>query len=128
MNRALASICLSACTIAPLTLTGCTGSTSSGVAYTLTMTRHVEAFIAENHETIYETALDTLDETFMYEIERNELDGRTGVVKARTAKNNIVTFTVTRDSDAMSKVSIFVGPVGDEEAAQDILNRVAEAL
>ncbi len=128
MNRALATICLSVSTLAPLSLIGCSGSTTSGTAYSLTITRHVEAFIAEDHETIYDTALDTLSETFMYEIEKNELDGRNGVIKARTAKGNLVTFTATRDSDAMSKVSIFVGPVGDEEAARDILGRVEKAL
>ena len=61
-------------------------------------------------------------------IERSELDGRTGYIKARTAKDNVVTFSVTRDSDAMSEVSVFVGPVGDQDAAQDILSRVERAM
>ena len=56
------------------------------------------------------------------------LDGRSGFIKAKTARNNSVSFTVTRDGDAMSEVSIFVGPVGDVDAAQDILSRVEKAL
>ncbi|MCB9846780.1 MAG: DUF3568 family protein [Phycisphaeraceae bacterium] len=107
---------------------GCSGSTTSGTVYSLSITRHVEAYLAYNHEVIYNTALETLENTFRYRIEKSELDGRTGYIKARTAKDNTVTFSVTRDSDVMSEVSVFVGPVGDEEAAQDILSRIEKAL
>jgi hypothetical protein len=125
MRPTLATLCLAATTIA---LTGCSGSTTSGTAYSLSITRHVEAYLAYNHEKIHKTALDTLEHTFLYKIERSELDGRTGYIKARTAKDNVVTFSVTRDSDAMSEVSVFVGPVGDQDAAQDILSRVERAM
>lgn len=125
MRRILATLCLAAITIA---LTGCSGSTTSGTAYSLSITRHVEAYLPYNHEKIYKTALDTLDHTFLYKIERSELDGRTGFIKARTAKDNVVTFSVTRETDAMSEVSVFVGPVGDQDAAQDILSRVERAM
>ena len=128
MNRTLATFLTSACLAGAATLTGCSGSTTHGTAYTVTITRHVKAFLGYDHETVYNTALETLSETFMYEIEEDKLDGRTGYIKGRTAKGNIATFSVTRDSKAMSEVSVFVGPVGDADAAQDILSRVENAL
>lgn len=128
MNRALASLVLAASAASAACLAGCSGSTTSGTTYSLSITRHVEAYLAYDHEKIYHTALDTLENTFRYKIEKSELDGRTGYIKARTAKDNMVTFAVTRDSDAMAEVSVFVGPVGDEDAAQDILSRVEKAL
>ena len=128
MRRSLAPLFFFATIIAVVALAGCSGSTTSGTAYSLSITRHVEAYLAYNHEKIYKTALDTLEHTFLYQIEKSELDGRTGFIKARTAKDNMVTFSVTRDSDEMSEVSVFVGPVGDEEAAQDILSRIEKAM
>ena len=126
MNRAFA--CLVLTSAAVVMLGGCSGSTASGTVYAVSLTRHVKAYLPYDHETIYNTALETLETTFMYTIEKNELDGRTGYLKARTARENMVTFSVTRDSDAMSEVSVFVGPVGDEDAARDILSRVEKAL
>lgn len=128
MNRTLAALLTSACLAGALTLTGCSGSTTAGTTYTITITRHVEAYIGNDHETVYNTALETLRDTFKYEIEENKLDGRTGIIKAKTAKGNLAKFSVTRDSKSMSEVSVFVGPVGDTDAAQDILSRVEKAL
>jgi|GEM_PF-3775719 len=128
MNRATATCLTSLCLAPALALGGCAGSTTSGTAYSLTITRHVEAYIAYDHETVYNTALETLEKTFKYKIEKSELDGRTGSIKARTARGNMASFSVTRDSKAMSEVSVFVGPVGDVDAAQDILSRVEKAL
>jgi len=123
---AVIALAVSALTISvPL---GCSGSTTGGTAYSVTVTRHVEAYIAHNHETIYNAALPLLEETFRYSIERSDLDGRTGVIRAKTAKDNTVTFEVTRDSDKMSKVSVFAGPFGDVEAARDILSRLEARL
>lgn len=128
MNRTLATLLTSACLAGAATLTGCSGSTTHGTTYTVTITRHVEAFLPHDHETVYNKALDTLENTFKYGIEEDKLDGRTGYIKARTAKGNIATFSVTRDSKSMSEVSVFVGPVGDTDAAQDILSRIENAL
>ena len=128
MNCALATLltCVSITTAA--LLTGCSGTTTSGTAYSISITRHVEAYLAYDHETIYNVALETLENTFRYRIDKSVLDGRSGFIKAKTARDNSVSFTVTRDGDAMSEVSVFVGPLGDEDAAQDILSRVEKAL
>ncbi len=128
MNRTLALFLTTACLASTAALTGCSGSTTSGRSYSVTITRHVKAFLGNDHETVYNTALGTLESTFMYEIEEDRLDGRTGYIKGRTAKGNLVTFSVTRESKSMSEVSVFVGPVGDTDAAQDILSRVEDAL
>ena len=110
MSRTLATLLIFASTAGAASLAGCTSTTHSGTAYTVTFTRHVDAFLGHDHEKVYNTALETLSETFMYDIEEDRLDGRTGYIKGKTAKGNLVTFSVTRESKAMSEVSIFVGP------------------
>lgn len=114
--------------LAALALPACSGETRAGTGYTVTVTRDVETYLGFPLETVYATALDVMRNEFKYEITREVLDGREGVIRAKTARGYVVSVTTLYETDKVTKIRVFVGPLGDEAAAKDILSRVESRL
>ena len=107
------------------TITGCKGTAGSGTAYTITFpSRELAARITTDHFTVHETARTVLEDDFLYTITLERVDGRVGVIQAKTAKDNFVKVESQREADDLTRIIIYVGPFGDEAAEVDVFNKI----
>ena len=81
-----------------------------------------------DHFTVHETAREVLENEFLYTITLEKVDGRNGVIQARTAKDHKVKVESQREGANLTLVLVYVGPMGDEAAQVDIFNRLEMKL
>ena len=123
-RRSLAATLAAAC----LALTACEGTTRTGESYTLQANRAIEAYVAADVRRAHETAVIVVRDDFGYTIESQSVDAREGVIRAKTARGNAVRVDTFRDGDRITRVEIYVGPLGDEPAMREILSALQGRL
>lgn len=107
-------------------LTGCSGTTDRGVRYTLTPSRELEAFIAGDVATVHEAARRVVVEQYRYRITQHNVDAREGIVTALTAHGENVRVETTYSSPRVTRVNVFVGPLGDESVMRELLSAIED--
>ncbi len=118
-----------ACAAAALALLpACEGTTRTGESYTLQADRSIEAYLASDLKKAHEQAVLVVREDFGYTVEKEAVDAREGVIRGKTARGNQVRVDTFRDGDRVTRVEIFVGPVGDEPAMREILSALQARL
>lgn len=105
-------------------LPGCSGSTRTGAPYTLKADREIEAYLPGDVRTVHEEALWVVREHFGFRLVREAVDLREGYIEARTAQDNVVRIETYRSGDRITRIEVFVGPLGDEPAMKDILGEI----
>lgn len=125
MNRTTIAGALVSIGIVAAGLAGCAGTTRTGVAYTLKPDRELETFIAADLGTAHDAAVRTLRNKFRYRVTKQAADGREGIIEAFTAKGDTVRVETYYASPRVTKVEVFVGPLGDEPIMKDILDAIA---
>ncbi len=106
---------------AALALASCSGSTRTGAPYTLKPDREIEAYLPGDVRSVHEEAVYVVREHFGYRLVREAVDLREGYIEARTAQDNVVRVETYTAGERISRVEIFVGPLGDEPAMKDLL-------
>jgi hypothetical protein len=114
--------------IAAAALTSCKGTTKSGTAYTQLPNRELEVLLNEDLATVHKTAVDVLKDDFGYTIKKEAKDALEGVIEAATAQNDKVTVQTFKDGDNVTKVQVWVGPLGDRPKSELILSKLEEQL
>lgn len=105
---------------------GCSGSTKSGTSYTLTPLRTLEAYLPGNVEKVHNESLAALRDDLKYDVTDQRLDALAGEVKARNARGTTIRVLTARDSDAVTKVTVYAG--GDENLGRIILETIEKRL
>lgn len=125
MHRIRWTLALAALTLPVLAaLPACSGSTRTGAPYTMKPDRSIEAYLPGTVPTVHEEALYVVREHFGYRLVREAVDLREGYIEARTAMDNVVRIKSFIAGDTITRVEIFVGPMGDEPAMKDILAEI----
>lgn len=129
MNRTFKRACAGVVTPIMLgvlaSIGGCSGTTSQGVAYTLKPDRELEGFIAASLSDAHEAAKTVVINQFKYRITKHAVDAREGTVEALSAKGDTVRVETYYASPRVTRVEVFVGPLGDEPIMEDILNAIS---
>lgn len=129
MNRMFKRACAGVVTPIMLgvvaSLGGCSGTTSQGVAYTLKPDRELEGFVAASLSDAHEAAKTVVINQFKYRITKHAVDAREGTVEALSAKGDTVRVETYYASPRVTRVEVFVGPLGDEPIMEDILNAIS---
>ncbi|MGD9691457.1 MAG: DUF3568 family protein [Phycisphaerales bacterium] len=121
----LRAVLLGAALLAPV---ACKSTTRTGKSYTLTVDRRLEALLSADLRRAHETALSVVREDYGYVVSRHVADAREGIIEAVTARGNAVKVETFRDGDYITRVRIFVGPLGDEAAMREMLNQIETRL
>lgn len=109
-------------------LAACQGETRSGGLYTLKPDREIEAYVAGSVQTVHAAALRVVRDRMLYRVVKEASDAREGYIEARTAREEVVRVETFRDNDRVSRVQIYVGPLGDEPAMKAILDELRHSL
>jgi hypothetical protein len=107
---------------------GCAGTTETGMAYQVGLDREVTAELAVDLPTVHATALDVVEGDFHYTVTEEAWDARDGVIRATTALRHVVRIETHKRSETVTAIQVFVGPLGDREAAIDIITHVEDRL
>ena len=130
MQRITASVLLtlSAACCALGTLPGCTGTTSTGTMYKMTATRELTTTLRGDLAHVHQTALEVLRDDFGYTVKSERRDALEGIVEASTAKEDGVRVETYRETDELTKIEVWVGPLGNEKFAKQILSKIETSL
>ncbi len=107
---------------------GCSNTTRTGKPYTLTVDRRLEALVSADLRTAHDTALSVVREDYGYVVSRHVSDAREGVIEAVTARGHQVKVETFRDGQYITRLRLFVGPLGDEPAMREMLNQIEARL
>lgn len=102
----------------------CTTSSQGGRLYTVGIDREIEAYLPASLDDVHDAALAVVADSLGYEIVRDAVDRTQGVIEARTAKKNAVKVNTFPRGSSHTRITIFVGPLGDESAAAAILDAI----
>lgn len=103
---------------------GCSSVTRTGKPYTLTVDRRLEALVSADLRSAHDISLSVVREDYGYVVSRHVSDAREGVIEAVTARGRPVKVETFRDSPYITRVRIFIGPLGDEPAMREMLNQI----
>ncbi len=109
-------------------LAGCQGMTSGGTVYTMTVTREVQAYLPTDSFTAHYAAMEVLERDYLYSVTSDAVDARQGRIEARTATNTSVRVETARAGEGLTRIDIFVAPLGNETAAADILGSIERRI
>lgn len=125
MRSTRTAVALAAALAIPaLLLTACTGATRSGSVYTMKADREIETYLPGSVGEVHDAALYVVRERLRYRVLREAVDAREGVIEARTARDAAVRVETYRESAAVTRIEVFVGPFGDEPAMKEILSEI----
>lgn len=130
MRPSLAAVALSACLFGGLvSMVACSSSTIAGTPVNLTPVRSSETFFPAPVREAYEASIRAL-EGLRYDIVASDDDVDSGVVNAKTARNEDIKVDIRRDSANFTKVSVLIGlpGIGDDERQLMILNHIEREL
>lgn len=105
-------------------LPGCGGSTRTGAPYTMKADREIEAYLPGNVRHVHDEALWVVRDHFGFKLIREAVDLREGYIEARTAQDNVVRIETYKSGETITRIEVFVGPLGDEPAMKDILAEI----
>lgn len=117
-----------ACVLLAASLVACSGSTFKGTPYLLKADRELEAYLPGDVKKVHTTAETVLKNKFRYDITRSGLGAREGIIEATTPTGDAVRIETYRSTPKATRTEIYVGPLGNEEAMQDVLEELTEAL
>jgi predicted TIM-barrel enzyme len=119
--------CVAYCSLA-LALAACAGSTYKGTPYLLKADREIEAYLPGDVKKVHTAAERVLKEKFRYAITRAGVDAREGIIEAKTSTGETVRVETYRSTPTATRTEIFVGPLGNVEAMQDLLEEISAGL
>ena len=114
--------------LSAIALAGCKGATKTGTPYTVLPSRAIQAYLTGNLVTVHQTAVKVLRDDYLFTITRESHDALEGIIEAKTARNDTVRVETFKHSDTSTKTRVFVGMIGDEKLAADILSKIEESL
>lgn len=127
--RTLAGLSLAALTlVAAGSLTACSGTAKTGTRYTITADRNLRANVNADLNTAHQAAIQALRDDLGFTIESETVDALEGVVKGKTARNDRVEVETFKEGDRLTRVDIFVGPMGDEPKMSEVLSAIEKRL
>ncbi|MGI9013511.1 MAG: DUF3568 family protein [Phycisphaerales bacterium] len=110
------------------TLPACTGTTSTGTMYKMTATRELTTTLRGDLAYVHETALRVLRDDFGYIVKNERRDALEGIIEATTAKEDGVRVETYRETDELTRIEVWVGPLGNETFAKQILSKIETSL
>jgi hypothetical protein len=113
---------------AGLVLASCKGSTPAGTPYSQQFTRELEAHFDRPIGDVHATARRVLEEDMEYVITEDALDALEGMLKADTARGRTVRVETWHEGESLTRVQVWVSPMGDEEMSAELLDRIQQAL
>lgn len=107
-------------------IAGCQGTTSAGTKYTMRPDRKLQAQLPAELGSVHDKAVAVLRNEYQFNVTREAKDRDTGVVEARTARNEKVTVHTYREGPNLTTVRVWHGggPFGDTGKASQILNAI----
>lgn len=117
-----------ALTLVAAALAGCKGSTKSGTTYKQLPTRELQAYLNGDVETVHQKAVAVLRDDYGYQITKEAKDATQGKVEAKTARDDTVRVETFKDGEKVTKIQVWVGPIGDETKASQILSKIESSL
>jgi len=127
--RTLAGLSLAALTLVSAgALTACSGTAKSGTRYTITADRNLRANVNADLNTAHQAAIRALRDDLGFTIESESVDALEGVVKGKTARNDRVEVETFKEGERLTRVDIFVGPMGDEPKMAEVLAAIEKRL
>lgn len=105
-------------------LPGCSGTARSGTEYTMTPDRNLRFRVAVDLPTAHEAAVDAVKSDLGFTIDEEKADAVEGVVKGKTARGERVEVETFKEGDHLTRVDVFVGPLGDEPVMRELMNAI----
>lgn len=105
-------------------LPGCHGETASGTRYVFKPNRELEGQVPASLSTVHQAARGVLENDYLYIIEQDALDARTGVLEARTADDDVVKVRTSHQGQDLTEVEVFITPFGSEDRQAEIFDAI----
>lgn len=106
------------------TLTGCGGTGRSGTEYTITPDRNLSFRVSTDLKTAHQAAIDAMRSDLGFTVDEERSDALQGVVKGKTARNERVEVESFKEGDNLTRLDLFVGPLGDESIMRELMNAI----
>ncbi len=107
---------------------GCEGQTRQGTLYNVQANRSLETYLPGDLKTVYEAALQAVQDDFGYTLKDSAVDATEGIIKARTAMDNQVWVKLFKHSERVTRIELFVGPRGAESVSRELLSAIEARL
>jgi hypothetical protein len=107
---------------------GCQGTTRQGTLYSVQIDRELETFLASDLETVHRAALEVVQTDFGYTLTEEALDAREGIIRARTARDNLVRIETFKHGEGVTRVQVYVGARDAETAGREVLGAIETRL
>lgn len=128
--RTLAALSLTTATLAGagLALPACTHTANTGTKYTITPDRNLRAYLSTDLQTAHQTALRAFKDDMGFTLESETLDALEGHIKGKMARGERVEIETFKEGEKLTRIDIFVGPMGDEPKMEQVLAAIEKRL
>lgn len=124
--KAMSLVMVAACVVS--VVVGCQGSTKQGTTYTILPSREIQTTLSADLPTVHARALKVLRDDLAYTIESEAKDGLEGIIKARTARNDMVRVETFKEADNQTKVQVYSGFITGEDKARQVLEMIVAGI
>jgi len=125
----LAAVSLAALTIVTGgALTACSGTAKTGTKYTITPDRNLRANVAADLATTHQAALRAVRDDLGFTVESETIDALEGHIKGKTARGDRVEVETFKEGERLTRVDVFVGPMGDEPKMSELFSAIEKRL
>lgn len=118
------SLVLAAVTLAAFAgMSACSHTSTSGTSYTITPDRNLSFHVPVDLKTAHNAGIGALGD-LGFTMESEKADMTEGVVKGKTARGDAVVVETFKEGDKLTKVDVFVGPMGDEPKMEELMRKI----
>jgi len=104
-------------------LTACSHTASSGTKYTITPDRNLSFQVPVDLQTAHNAGIGALGD-LGFTMESEKSDAMEGEVKGKTARGDAVVVETFKEGEKLTKVHVFVGPLGDEPKMEELMRKI----
>lgn len=104
-------------------LGGCARTAESGTSYTITADRNLSFHVPVDLKTAHAAGIGAFSD-LEFTMESEKSDATEGVVKGKTARGDSVVVETFKEGEQMTKVHVFVGPLGDEPRMEELMRKI----
>jgi len=108
---------------ATLSLTGCSGTGKSGTDYTMTVDRNLQFRVPTGVRNAHQAAVSAFGD-LGFTVDTQSVDAMKGIVKGKNAVGDAVVAETFKEGDNLTRVDVFVGPLGDEPLMKELMNAI----
>lgn len=117
------SLVLAAAIVSFAGLAACSHTAESGTSYTITPDRNLSFHVPVDLKTAHNAGIGALSD-LGFTMESEKADMTEGVVKGKTARGDAVVVETFKEGDKLTKVDVFVGPMGDEPKMEELMRKI----